>query len=87
MSCKASIEGAAAPALPLLMTIPRAMHELSVSRRKIYALIEEEKLHLVRIGARSTRVRTEEVLALAGANSEPLRIPRLRNQTEAAVDA
>lgn len=88
MSCTPSSESAAAPALPLLVTIPRVMRELSISRRGVYALFEAEKLHRVLIGERSVRVRSAEVIALiASADAKPLRVPRLRNQTDAAAPA
>jgi predicted DNA-binding transcriptional regulator AlpA len=81
-------ESATAPGWPLLVTIPRVMRELSISRRGVYALFEAGKLRRVLIGARSVRVRSAEVLALiAGSDSKPLRIPRLRNQTDAAATA
>jgi|GEM_PF-3827616 len=70
------------PQLPLLMRIEDVMRELSISRRTVYALINDGRLHLVRIGIRGSRVRTEEVLRLAGVNSKPLRVARLRNQGE-----
>jgi hypothetical protein len=88
MSCTPSSESATALALPLLLTISRAMRELSISRRGVYALFEARKLHRVLIGARSVRIRSDEVIALiASADAKPLRVPQLRNQTEAAVDA
>ena len=69
-------------ALPLLMKIDEVMRTLAISRRTVYALIKGGKLHLVRVGVRGSRIRTEEVLQLAGTNFRPLRIPRLRNQNE-----
>jgi excisionase family DNA binding protein len=67
-------------ALPLLMKIDGVMRTLAISRRTVYELIKDGKLHLVRVGVRGSRIRTEEVLQLAGTNFRPLRIPRLRNQ-------
>ena len=69
-----------APALPLLMKIDEVMRALAISRRTVYALVKDGKLHLVRVGVRGSRIRTEEVLKLAGTTFRPLRIPRLRNQ-------
>lgn len=69
-----------APALPLLMKINEVMRALAISRRTVYELVKDGRLHLVRIGIRGSRIRTEEVLALAGTTFKPLRIPRLRNQ-------
>ena len=71
-----------APALPLLLRIKDVMRELAVSRRTVYELVKDGKLHLVRVGIRGSRIRTEEVLKLVGTNFKPLRIPRLRNQIE-----
>lgn len=71
-----------APALPLLMKIGEVMQTLAISRRTVYELIKDGKLHLVRVGVRGSRIRTEEVLALVGTNFKPLRIPRLRNQSK-----
>jgi excisionase family DNA binding protein len=68
------------PYLPLLMRIEDVMWALAISRRTIYELIKVGKLHLVRVGIRGSRIRTEEVLKLAGTTFMPLRIPRLRNQ-------
>src|SRR5262245_20231666 len=68
-----------APALPLLMRITEVMRALAISRRTVYELVKDGK-HLVRIGVRGSRIRTEEVLELAGTTFKPLRIPRLRNQ-------
>ena len=70
------------PHLPLLMRIEDVMRELSISRRTVYELVKYGKLHLVRIGIRGSRIRTEEVLQLAGVDSKPLRVARLRNQGE-----
>jgi excisionase family DNA binding protein len=69
-----------APALPLLMRITEVMRALAISRRTVYELVKDGKLHLVRVGVRGSRIRTEEVLNLAGTTFKPLRIPRLRNQ-------
>jgi excisionase family DNA binding protein len=71
------------PQLPLLMRVEDVMHELSISRRTVYQLLQDGHLHLVRVGLRNTRVRAEEVLALAGASSKPLRVATLRNQKNA----
>jgi excisionase family DNA binding protein len=68
------------PHLPLLLRIEEVMRELSISRRTVYELIKDGKLHLVRVGVRGSRIRTEEVLQLAGTTFKPLRIARLRNQ-------
>jgi excisionase family DNA binding protein len=68
---------APAPSLPLLLKIEQVMRELSISRRTVYELVKDGKLHIVRVGLRNSRVRTEEVLKLADANSKPLYIPRL----------
>jgi excisionase family DNA binding protein len=66
--------------MPLLLKIGQVMDELNVSRRTVYELIKSGKLHLVRVNVRGSRIRTEEVLKLAGADSKPLHVPRLRNQ-------
>ena len=71
-----------AVALPLLMRVDEVMRALAISRRTVYELIKDGKLHLVRVGVRGSRIRTEEVLQLAGTNFRPLRIPRLRNQNK-----
>jgi excisionase family DNA binding protein len=63
-------------ALPLLMKFDEVMRTLAISRRTVYELIKDGKLHLVRVGVRGSRIRTEEVLQLAGTNFRPLRIPR-----------
>jgi excisionase family DNA binding protein len=55
------------------------MHELSISRRTVYQLVQDGHLHLVRVGLRNTRIKTEEVLRLAEAMSKPLRVATLRN--------
>jgi excisionase family DNA binding protein len=72
-------------ALPLLMKIDEVMLALAISRRTVYELVKAGQLHLVRVGIRSSRIRTEEVLQLAGTSFRPLRIPRLRNQTPATT--
>ena len=59
------------------------MRELSISRRTVYQLVQDGRLHLVRVGLRNTRIKTEEVLSLAGAPAKPLRLPPLRNQKNA----
>lgn len=69
-----------ATALPLLMKIDEVMATLAISRRTVYELIKYGKLHPVRVGVRGSRITTESVLAVAGTNYKPLRIPRLRNQ-------
>jgi len=74
------------PHLPLLMKIEEVMFELGVSRRTVYSLIRDGHLTLVRIGERNTRIRTEEVLNLAGTSFKPLRVARLRNQTSETED-
>jgi len=71
-----------APALPLLMRITEVMRALAISRRTVYELVKNRKLHLVRVGVRGSRIRTEEVLKLSGTTFEPLRIPTLRNQID-----
>src|SRR5215472_8641455 len=65
---------------PLLMRITEVMRALAISRRTVYELVKDGKLHLVRVGVRGSRIRTEEVLKLAGTTYKPLRIPALRNQ-------
>jgi excisionase family DNA binding protein len=62
------------------MRITEVMRALAISRRTVYELVKDGKLHLVRVGVRGSRIRTEEVLKLAGTTFKPLRIPRLRNQ-------
>ena len=77
-------------ALPLLMKIGEVMRTLAIARRTVYELVKDGRFHLVRVGTRGSRIRTEEVLALAGAAYKPLRIPQLRNQSKdesAAQDA
>jgi excisionase family DNA binding protein len=76
----AHVDHASEPTLPLVLRIERVEHELQVSRRTVYELVKAGKLHLVRVGARNSRIRTEEVLKLVGATSKPLYVPRLRNQ-------
>jgi len=76
-----------APALPLLLRIKDVMRELAVSRRTVYELVKDGKLHLVRVGIRGSRIRTEEVLKLAGCTFMPLRIPRLRNHKDGDAEA
>ena len=71
-----------APALPLLMKIDEVMRALAISRRTVYELVKDGKLHLVRVGIRGSRIRTEDVLKLVGTNFKPLRIPRLWNQSK-----
>ena len=68
------------------MKIEEVMFELGVSRRTVYSLIRDGHLTLVRIGERNTRIRTEEVLNLAGTSFKPLRVARLRNQTSETED-
>ena len=62
------------------------MHELSISHRTVYQLVQDGHLHLVRVGLRNTRIRAEEVLQIAGATSKPLRVARLRNQKSEIED-
>jgi len=62
------------------MRITEVMRALAISRRTVYELVKDGKLHLVRVGVRGSRIRTEEVLKLAGTTYKPLRIPALRNQ-------
>jgi predicted DNA-binding transcriptional regulator AlpA len=68
---------------PLLMTANEVMHALRVSRRMIYYFIEEGLLHPVRIGQRITRYRSAEVVAIANAGWESLRLPgQLKNHRD-----
>ena|SRR5215831_8189725 len=46
-----------APALPLLLRIKDVMRELAVSRRTVYELVKDGKLHLVRVGISNPSVR------------------------------
>jgi excisionase family DNA binding protein len=69
------------------MKIDEVMRTLAISSRTVYELIKDKKLHLVRVGIRGSRIRTEEVLALVGTNFRPLRVPRLRNQSPSAAAA
>ena len=61
-----------AVALPLLMRVDEVMRERAISRRTVYELIKGGKLHLVRVGVRGSRIRTEEVLISPGRTSSPL---------------
>jgi len=70
------------PTLPLLMKAEDVMRELGIGRRSVYELVRGGRLHVVRVGLRATRFRTEEVLALAETNSKPMRLPNLRNQRD-----
>jgi excisionase family DNA binding protein len=69
------------------MRVDEVMRALAISRRTVYELIKRGKLHLVRVGVRGSRIRTEEVLQLAGTDFKPLRIPRLRNQSKDEVES
>jgi excisionase family DNA binding protein len=55
--------------LPLLLRIEQAAHELQLSRRRIYQLVQSSDLELVRIG-RSARITRASLLRLAGARAE-----------------
>ena len=43
-----------AASLPLLMKIGEVMQALAISRRTVYELIKDGKLHLVRVGVRGS---------------------------------
>jgi excisionase family DNA binding protein len=64
---------AAAPpgALPLLLTISRAAHELGVSERRVYELVHAGVLHMTHVGERASRITRDSLLALAAKRSTP----------------
>jgi excisionase family DNA binding protein len=55
--------------LPLLLRIEQAAHELQLSRRRIYQLVSDGDLELVKIG-KSSRITRASLLRLARAREE-----------------
>jgi excisionase family DNA binding protein len=55
--------------LPLLLKIEQAAHELQLSRRRIYQLVDAGDLELVKIG-KSARITRASVLRLAHARED-----------------
>lgn len=60
--------------LPLLMRVADAAFQLALSQRRIYQLIGDGRLDLVKID-RASRVTSASVLRLASARGNPARLP------------
>src|SRR5262249_20812759 len=63
--------------LPLLCTFPRTAHELGISKRHVYDLVDQNELELVHVGERSSRITRESILRLAAKRSTPKPVKHL----------
>jgi excisionase family DNA binding protein len=61
----------AAGRLPLLLRVDDAAHELAISQRRIYQLIKDGTLDLVKIGEKSSRVTSASVMRVASGRAKP----------------
>jgi hypothetical protein len=66
---------AKARGLPLLLPIKGAAHELSISTRQVYYLVEDGTLELVKIGERMSRITSRSVRRAAARRSKPGQAP------------
>jgi excisionase family DNA binding protein len=69
--------------LPLLMRIADVAFQLGLSQRRIYQLIQDKRLELVKIG-RASRVTSASVLLLASVPGNPEQLPAGRRGTQKA---
>ena len=70
--------------LPLLVKIPVTAHELSCSVSAVYGLVNAEKLDLVKLGPKSSRITGEAIERLLAERVKPdTDIPNLKQFKEA----